>query len=691
MIVAASGALLCTSLAQAGPAPAAGLLQEYVDWMVQTEYGYVTFAELDLPHDYLVRAAGRSVRLDYRQRFRQVVADQAAADPLPGRSAPPAALNFAGEAVPPSTVDSWKMLSGAVPGLRGFRAPVPAGSAVDEAWPMGAAQPGVGTYTARRAAAEFVAAHLAREGLVRTTMQVMRRIDLPWTGETALDPAALRAAGIPTDLLAFYRAGEEPVSDAIAAWYGDGAAEESIEPVARLARLVYEPSCPGFIGAPEDGSRPVAALRFQIPSDALKANPGDGGALDAFRQVLEAVPQCAAWVSARDADAPGLGQLLGDAGGPFSRATFALTPMPVTCWAQDNAKVGWAPAAEDAARRRLVTLIPRYASRNEQADKFVPGDSLLFSTLRPVVGQIVQSPLSFQGGNLLPVQDPRTGRSLLLIGEREVYRNQALGLSRQEVLEAFRVEFGVDECVVVPAVSIHLDMEFTVRQKGQALVACVIDEVAASRIVVAEGVKALRRGGALGPQQQDVLLARLQHNEIRPLADGVEQVLAPYRDVQGRLGSEAAAMFGGAPSASESAAALRFLVALDILVAHALSEQLLALVDVNLKRYLQSFRLRAAERSQLAEQLRRLGMEVRPVPGLSDEEAGIHYINGLHTPSGYLMPAFGAPYQALDDAAAEAFRRAFGDGVQIRAIRTAALQRSFGALHCAVSLYPAPP
>lgn len=47
--------------------------------------------------------------------------------------------------------------------------------------------------------------------------------------------------------------------------------------------------------------------------------------------------------------------------------------------------------------------------------------------------------------------------------------------------------------------------------------------------------------------------------------------------------------------------------ALDILAAHALSEEQLALVVVDLRRYLHSFRLRAAERSELAEQQRRLG------------------------------------------------------------------------------------
>ena len=91
-----------------------------------------------------------------------------------------------------------------------------------------------------------------------------------------------------------------------------------------------------------------------------------------------------------------------------------------------------------------VTLVPRYASRGEDGAVLVPGETFLVDGLAAAGLRIVRSPLHFQGGDLITAQDPATGQRTLLIGEADVYRNTMLGLTREQVLEAFGIEFGVD-------------------------------------------------------------------------------------------------------------------------------------------------------------------------------------------------------------------------------------------------------
>src|SRR5690606_21986900 len=121
---------------------------------------------------------------------------------------------------------------------------------------------------------------------------------------------------------------------------------------------------------------------------------------------------------------------------------------------------------------------------------YLPGDSYLMDGLRSSGHRVLHSSLLFQGGNLLAVRDPRSKRRILLLGEGEVLRNMGLGLSREQVLEAFTRELGVDQCVVLPAVSYHLDFDVTVRAAGSDLIAFVNDPVAAVRQILVPGIRA---------------------------------------------------------------------------------------------------------------------------------------------------------------------------------------------------------
>src|SRR5262249_6393379 len=150
------------------------------------------------------------------------------------------------------------------------------------------------------------------------------------------------------------------------------------------------------------------------------------------------------------------------------RITIAAGPTPVSQWAQDNGKSG-------EVSGEPVTLIARYASRAEESSVLVPGDTFVAESLQSAGLRVAQSPLLVQGGNLYAASGPASGERVLLIGEAEVCRNVSLGLARDQVIEAFRVEFGVDRCVVLPAVSFHIDFELTIRAHEGRLLAFVND------------------------------------------------------------------------------------------------------------------------------------------------------------------------------------------------------------------------
>jgi hypothetical protein len=164
-------------------------------------------------------------------------------------------------------------------------------------------------------------------------------------------------------------------------------------------------------------------------------------------------------------------------------------------------------------------------------------------------------------------------------------------------------------------------------------------------------------------------------------------ILPDYYDGQQRLRTELTRLFES-HAGSAAAATVRFLVAMDILLARGLSEQELEILPRTLREYLVTYRQRARDRAALIHRLQQMGMTVVTVPGLADEEASINPINGIQTPTSYLMPAWGAPYASLDEAAKLALSEAFGDGVQIVPIRSAALQAAYGGPHCAASVYP---
>jgi hypothetical protein len=323
----------------------------------------------------------------------------------------------------------------------------------------------------------------------------------------------------------------------------------------------------------------------------------------------------------------------------------------------------------------------------------VPSDSLATDVLGRSMMNVLASPLLFQGGNVMPVTMPRTGKRLLLIGEAEVHRNRALGLSEPEALSAFAAEFGVDDCVVIPAASFHIDLDFTIRRCGDELVACVIDEPAAARLILVDGIRAMGRAGIVPAAQVEPMIKAVAENgpNTAPAVAALSAAISKLRGADGEYAAALAATFiapgGDDPPLLRADAARRFLLARDIIMADAVNDSQMNSPSPLQRRYLDSLRNQAAARDRIAARLGQLGMRVHRVPGISDHVVSINPVNGLHLGDRYLMPAYGGVFASLDQAAIAEFQRAFGPKVKTEPIRTAAVQSTDGGLHCMVGLH----
>jgi class 3 adenylate cyclase len=569
------------------------------------------------------------------------------------------------EAPPP--IAAWRAaLKEGRPALRGFRAPLHGAEVVPIDLP--ADEPS-------RNAAAIVGKDLARDGLVATTVAALRALgvsDVEREGRTE----RLRAIGLPVDWLEFF--GGASLVQRIAA--GDDVTG---------AEFGFRPSLAGFAVATESGEHEIGLVRLQLASPAYYAGPGDGGALDVARQLVSALPTAEFFASveeqhlARFLDVARTWKVADPA-----RITIASEALPVSQWAQDDGKPGLAPAAGGSGLE-LVTLVPRYASRGEDGASFIPGETFLADGLAAAGHRVVQSPLLFQGGDLLAVRDPKSGERVLLVGEANVWRNTALGLTREQVLEAFRIEFGVDRCKLMPAISFHIDQEITVRAVGDRLVACVADPVDAVRIVLRCGLDALESAHVLTASQAADARARLDAGEDAEFLALVVPPIASRCHGFGRFPESLASSFARGPVDSGVANLEVFVLATDLLSSWALPVADLPF-DPHSLAYLRSFQRRDADRRDMIADLRTSGFEVQRIPSLPEANRGIDYLNGVHDRRRYLLPAWGGLYARLDEAATAAFHRVLGEGVEIVPIFTSESQRRGGALHCSLSAGPRP-
>jgi hypothetical protein len=656
--------------------------------------GERTLDDWNLPDEYLRRVADRIIRASYERNFRRVVRD-GAAESQPTSAPAPVSQPSTTQTASVTAAEPIDAAYGALlnlrearPPLRSFRAPLRAGDADFPFEPPSAAQD-----AEVAAAAQIVARELAREGLLKTAVRALESLGskyleqvLAASGDSEREAALRRlaATGLPVDWLAAFadpndkESGEFAVLRQLAGELSAGRRGAALD--AALARLRFRPrqTLAGFALATECGETDAGEIDLQISRATDWLTAGDGGALDVLRQIVARAGGSALRVLATGGDA---GAIVKSArawpAGLNVRLVVHSSPLPVAQWAQDSHKFG---RIGDGVRR----IVPRYPTRGEDGGTFVPGEAA-WGCVDP---SVVHSPLLFQGGNLLCVRDPARRERTLLLGEAEVHRNSALGLEREQVLEAFRVEMGVDRCVVLPAASFHIDFEICVRVIEGKPVAFVNDADAARKIVLACGIDALERGGTLDSGSAQKAREALAEPRAKEFISTVGNALYGQALDFGVFPKRVADSFSTGPADSGVGNFLLFLHAIDSLLALSLKDD-----EVPNDRpggYLRAVRRDAALRAAFRRQIQELGWPIVPVPGMSNGERGITYINGIHTRSAYWMPAWGGLYTPLDDAAAQALRSAFGAGVEIVPIRTSETQRRGGGLHCALSVAPRP-
>ncbi len=577
------------------------------------------------------------------------------------------------------------------PERRGFRAPIL--SDTHQAWPT-AAPDGTAPESIRKAF-EIVGRRLAFDRLPLTLAKAIEAAGPDKMPSDAAERAdTLRMMGLPIDLLACFdpsnsgASQDESLDAYILRRLRDGDSVERLRDDLNAIPFRFQKSDPGFAVTTEHGLEAVGAIRLQLPSTKWYSGPGDGTAIDVARQLAEAFPSARFLVSIEQSQIEALQEKTAD--WPPARASHLIMtaePHRVEQWAQDNGKAGLIETPD--GQQVIATLAPRYASVGEEMTKFVPQESFVMDSLAAAGHRVVHSPLIFQGGNLMAVDDPATGQRILLIGEAEICRNTALGLSEAQVLEAFRIEFGVDRCVVLPAVSFHIDFEVTARVIDGRVVAFVNDSRTAARLVLKLGVDALARSGKLSQATAAAIRGHLDSNADARALEILAPVVLRLADSKRQFPESACAGFGVDDCDEPASNFERFLLALDILAAYVTTPQEMPPHRV-FGAYIRSFQRREADRQSLIDTLAGLGWRIVRVPSLADETRSLNYINGIQTPEAYLMPAFGGFYSALDDEAARVFAEAMGGEVPVRPIFTAESQRRLGALHCAVAVYPRP-
>ena len=667
MILCSVAALAACSRKQAAappaPTPAAApkptsVEDEVLANLRATPCGTGSAAALGLPEPYLRRVADRVIRASYFERFRVIIADGKPADPVPAPAeghTPPIVQHLAPDAQPASAYREG------YPERPGFRPPSP--TTVDD------------TLVPK----DFVLQRLAKDGLLPTTAALVA--ELRKRSKTP-DLAALEAAGLPVDWLAFFAppgvaAGEG--AQAIVVWLEGKTPADFAQ-----ASYLFRPSAFGFKVASESGESAIELLRVQLTRGDDWDRPGDGGSVDLVRQLVEKLPELPIVASLDAAQLPVLLKTARNwSFGAQNHFDLVLEPGPLAQWAQDDAKPG-----RDASGALL--LLPRYATRGELGANFVPGETFAPAHLAQLGLRVARSPLFFQGGNLYCCTIPKSGERLLLLGEAELHRNMSLGLTQEQVLAAFRAEFGVERCVVLPAVGFHIDVELSVRAVGNELVAFVNDQATAAQMILACGLDALRAHGELSAADDGRIRAELGKKRLSEALAILTPLLEKGSSGPGQFTEALSRAFRSGPADNGAGSLLRFLSAIDYLTGLSGSAEQPGL-DAHTAAYLRSFLRREHERFTLVRGLESLGMRIVPLPGWPEDQLGMTPLNGIHERNRYLLPTYGGIYSPLDDACEKILTANLGTGVEVVRIGCAESQRRSGALHCAVSAVFGPP
>ena len=311
-------------------------------------------------------------------------------------------------------------------------------------------------------AQEIVSQNLAKSGILHTVARVMNEFpELPFRINGRANKKLLEEIGIPVRLLNCYYCRNPKVTglDQIIAAIEKISFERSTESMEAFLGewgFSFIPTLPGFQILPENGVYQIEAIRMQVPTLEYVNGVGDGCAVDIMHQFLLHTPSIKFFISVPPSDLQSCNKLIDQWEVPLPERVSLLEDENVySQWAQDNCKTG---ILFNVVRnsQEYITLVPRFASVGEVDSEYRPSESFIFDQIQRAGWRVVQSPLLFQGGNLLPIKNPETGESILFVGQAEIARNMKLGLKEEEVLDAFCREFGVDRVEVLPQPYINI-------------------------------------------------------------------------------------------------------------------------------------------------------------------------------------------------------------------------------------------
>jgi hypothetical protein len=656
--------------------------------------GNHTAAVYNLPEPFQRVVAERIVRASFEDNFRIVVHDSA---PPPAKpSQPPTRETYGdGRAIvrvldhhPAAVHERFQSQTAEIyPPLIGYRATI---LNAEQSWPFDA--PGADASPQLRAAYDLVTSRLAVDGLLLTTARAIAAIGADQFDEVPERDASrdlLRAAGLPVDLINFCHS---PDGGDIVQWIARqllaGESAETLQPRLMFLPFEFQQTKPGFRIATESGEHEIDTIRLQLTRGSYWRGVGDGGNIDLTRQLIEQLPNVSFIASIQRTHADQFVALARSWRMPHEAPlTVVRENLPVAQWAHDNGKGGF--IRDESGAMTMATIVPRYASRGEAAAAFVPGETLLLDGLAEAGQHLFQSPLHFQGGNLLAVRDPATGQRILLIGEAEIHRNRLLGLTAAGVISAFQIEFGVDRCEVLPTVSFHIDYDVSIRAHDGKLIAFVNDTFAACRIILHMAVQAMQAAGALDDAAAKNALANLHSGNWRDFLTTVGNRILAMGGERGRFPASFADLFSEGDVDSGIGNMHLILQAIDTMNAVILKPDDWPWPS-STRMYYQLLAKREKGRAALRTHLERLRFAIVDVPSLADQARGANAINGVHARGTYLMPAYAGWMSELDAAAAAAYKAALGSAVEIRPVECAESQRRAGAIHCSASILYSP-
>ncbi|MBK7874929.1 MAG: hypothetical protein IPJ77_04130 [Planctomycetes bacterium] len=563
------------------------------------------------------------------------------------------------------------------PPLRNFFPPLGSGIDAPGAWRSAHWNvPARDREPAAAEAAEFVARRLATDGLLATLAAVVERHP-----NEARDPEWLARVGLPLD---WSRAFTAPDGGDVLAWIAariaSGAKAAELGPELALRPFAPRPSVPGFEASDDSGGLELGALRLQIPSGGYWQARTDGSGVDLARELCEALPAVEVVATIEQKHLEPFLAVAKDWNLAARTAPITIVPQdqPNAQWAQDDGKSGLAGG-------EVVTLVPRYASRGDEASSWTPGEMRALESFAATGRKAARSPLLFQAGNLIVVRDPKRSERVLLAGEAEILRNTTLGLTQAQAIEAFRVEFGVARVLVLPAIAYHIDYEVSPRVVNGELICLVNDSTAAAIDVLRIAVDVLEREKKLDADLVRAARSALERRDPNGINASFAPALLQGMIQPGTFRESFAKLFKAGAGDSHVANFHRVMLALDVLLMSSATERV---SDRYLQGFIDAFQGRDAARRELQELLRAQGWRVVPVPSLSQGARSLTYLNGVHARGLYLMPAWGGLFAPIDAKVKALLEKELGADVRVVPILSGESQRRNGAVRCAVSPLP---